>query len=81
MKLWTEPLASERDDLFRDQAQSFLSAAIGQEPPLCTFDDGMRALAVNLAALRSGERRTVEAIQLGDVGIGQEKPAVKPPST
>src|SRR5437762_548697 len=59
---WTEPLASERDDLFREQAQSFLSAAIGQEPPLCSLDDGIRALKVNLAALRSGQRRTVEAI-------------------
>jgi len=59
---WTEPLAAERDDLFREQAQSFLSAAVGQEPPLCTLGDGIRALKVNLAALRSGERRTMEAI-------------------
>jgi predicted dehydrogenase len=60
---WTEPLIVERDDLFRAQAQSFLSAAVGQAPPLCTLDDGVRALEVNLAALRSGERRTVEWIR------------------
>jgi predicted dehydrogenase len=59
---WTEPLASERDDLFREQAQHFLSAAIGQEQPLCGLKDGIRALKVNLAALQSGERRMVEAI-------------------
>jgi predicted dehydrogenase len=59
---WTEPLAAERDDLFREQAQSFLSAAIGQQPPVCSLDDGIRTLKVNLAALRSGQRRTVEAI-------------------
>ncbi len=59
---WTEPLAAERDDLFREQAQGFLSAAIGQQPPLCGLDDGIRALKVNLAALRSGQRRTVETI-------------------
>jgi predicted dehydrogenase len=59
---WTEPLASERDDLFREQAQSFLSAAIGQEPPLCGLDDGIRALKVNLAALRSGETRVAVTI-------------------
>ena len=78
---WTEPLVAERDDLFRAQAQNFLSAAVGQEPPLCTIDDGVRALAVNLAALRSGEKRTVENVYAGGVGIGHEKPAVKPPST
>jgi predicted dehydrogenase len=59
---WTEPLVTERDDLFRAQAQSFLSAAVGQEPPLCTLEDGVRAVAVNLAALRSGETGSVEAV-------------------
>lgn len=59
---WTEPLASERDDLFREQAQRFLAAAIGQEPPLCGLEDGVRALKVNIAALRSGQRRAVEMI-------------------
>jgi predicted dehydrogenase len=54
---WTEPLVSERDDLFRAQAQKFLAVAIGQEPPLCTLDDGVRALRVNLAALQSAEQR------------------------
>ena len=60
---WTEPLLAERDDLFRAQAQNFLSAAVGQEPPLCTFEDGLRALAVNLAAIKSGERRSLETIE------------------
>jgi predicted dehydrogenase len=59
---WTEPLVSERDDLFRAQAQSFLTAAMGQQPPLCTLDDGARALAVNLAALRSGELRAAQQV-------------------
>jgi predicted dehydrogenase len=59
---WTEPLVEERDDLFREQAQSFLSAAIGQETPLCSFEEGVRALKVNLAALLSGESRTVVPI-------------------
>lgn len=54
---WTEPLVSERDDLFRAQAQSFLAAATGQMPPLCSLDEAALALAVNLAALESAERR------------------------
>jgi predicted dehydrogenase len=61
---WTEPLVAERDDLFRAQAQNFLSAAVDQEPPLATLDDGIRALAVGLAALRSGEQRTIETLAI-----------------
>ena len=57
--IWTEPLVTERDDLFRAQAQSFLAASVGQQPPLCTLDDAERALRVNLAALDSGARRAV----------------------
>lgn len=51
---WTEPLVTERDDLFRAQAQSFLAAMRGEQPPLCTIEDGIQALQVNLAALKSG---------------------------
>jgi hypothetical protein len=61
---WTEPLVAERDDLFRAQAEAFLAAAVGQTPPLCTLDDGLRALAVNLAALRSGALRSIEDVDI-----------------
>ncbi|MDX1944813.1 MAG: Gfo/Idh/MocA family oxidoreductase [Pirellulaceae bacterium] len=56
---WTEPLVTERDELFRAQARTFLAAAAGQAPVLCTLDDGLAALRVNLAALQSAERREV----------------------
>jgi predicted dehydrogenase len=59
---WTEPLVTERDDLFRAQAQNFISAVVKQDHCLCKLDDGVRALAVNLAALESGRNRTVEPI-------------------
>jgi predicted dehydrogenase len=61
---WTEPLVTERDDLFRAQAQNFISSIVKQEPPLCTLDDGLRAVAVNLAALRSGQNRFVEVVDV-----------------
>jgi predicted dehydrogenase len=60
---WTEPLVNERDDLFRAQARNFLATARGEAPPRCTLDDGIRALKVNLAALRSGRERTVQWIE------------------
>ena len=53
---WTEPLIEERDDLFRAQAESFLAAMVGQQPPLCTLDDGAQALETVLACLESAER-------------------------
>jgi len=59
---WSEPLVEERDDLFRAQARSFLAAAGGEQPPLCSLDDGLGALKVNLAALRSSRERSVQAI-------------------
>jgi predicted dehydrogenase len=62
---WSEPLASERDDLFRAQAQNFLIASVGQQQPLCTLDDGEQALRVNLAALESGARRMPVALADG----------------
>jgi hypothetical protein len=55
---WTEHLVADRDDLFRAQAESFLAAATGQHPPLCSLDDAARALRVNLAALESGASGT-----------------------
>lgn len=59
---WSEPLVKERDDLFRAQAQSFLDAAAGRAPPLCTLEGGLAALRVNLAALASSERRVAVTI-------------------
>jgi predicted dehydrogenase len=61
---WTEPLISERDDLFRAQAQGFLSATVGSEPPLCSLDEGIGALRTTLAALQStneSRRITIES--------------------
>lgn len=59
---WTEPLVAERDDLFRAQAENFVAAAVGQSPPLCTLEDGLLALKVNLAALRSGETQSLQRL-------------------
>jgi predicted dehydrogenase len=57
---WNDAPIRERDDLFRWQAESFLAAAAGRQPPLCSLDDGVRALRVNLAALASAESRRPE---------------------
>jgi predicted dehydrogenase len=45
--------ALERDDLFIAQANAFLDAVEGRRPVLCTVDEGLQTLRVNLAALAS----------------------------
>ncbi len=48
-----EPLA--RDSPFIAQANHFLDAIAGQTPPLCSLEEGLQTLRVNLAALASAE--------------------------
>jgi predicted dehydrogenase len=45
----------ERDKLFTLQAESFLDAIEGVHPPLCTLDEGIQTLRVNLNILKSIE--------------------------
>jgi len=61
---WTEHItpALERDDLFIAQANAFLDGMEGRPSPLCTLEEAVQTLKVNLAALESastGERITI----------------------
>jgi predicted dehydrogenase len=56
----SQPL--QRDDLFTRQATLFLDAVEGQQPPVCALPDGLQTLRVNLAALKSVETGTWQAI-------------------
>jgi predicted dehydrogenase len=51
---WGQPV--ERDELFIRQATSFLDLVAGEAPPLCSLEEGIQTLKVNLAALDSAER-------------------------
>ena len=61
---WTderiEPL--ERDTLFVVQAHAFLDALEGKAPLLCSLDEGLQTLRVNLAALASAENKAWQNI-------------------
>lgn len=50
---WSEPLIAERDDLFRAQARELLGILAGRADRLCSLDDALHVLRVNLAALES----------------------------
>jgi predicted dehydrogenase len=54
---WQEGLLQplERDELFTRQANLFLDAVEGKQPPTCSLEDGLQTLRVNLAALKSVE--------------------------
>ena len=43
----------ERDAMFIAQANQFLDVAAGQAEPLCSLEEGLQTLKVNLAALKS----------------------------
>jgi predicted dehydrogenase len=45
----------ERDDFFVAQLRTFFEAIEKQEPPLCSLEEGMQTLRVNLAILKSLE--------------------------
>jgi predicted dehydrogenase len=46
------PAGFERNDLFVEQLRHFLDVARGRAAPLCTLQDGIRALELALAAKR-----------------------------
>jgi len=55
----------QRDDLFIRQANSFLDVLDGKAEPLCSLDDAVWTLRVNLAALQSvRQRRWVEVSEI-----------------
>lgn len=57
--VWTEPLVSERDELFRRQARHMVDACLGKAEVLCTLEEAVHTLKVNLAALESKGERVV----------------------
>jgi predicted dehydrogenase len=56
---WSEPLAAERDDLFRAQARELLGIRAGEPDELCSLNDALHVLRVNLAALASQGREPI----------------------
>jgi predicted dehydrogenase len=52
----------ERDTIFLAQANQFLDVVEGTAEPLCTLDEGLQTLKVNLAALASADSGTWQAI-------------------
>jgi predicted dehydrogenase len=55
-----EPL--ERDALFVTQAHAFLDAVEGKHAPLCTLDEGLQTLRVNLAILSAADSRAWQTV-------------------
>lgn len=61
---WEETLHElpDRDAWYVRNANFFLDALEGTSPPLCTLDEGLQTLRVNLAALRAVESGTWQTI-------------------
>lgn len=54
--------AFPRDAMFINQANAFLDYLEDRAPPLCTFEEGLQTLRVNLAALASADQRNWQTI-------------------
>lgn len=55
----------ERDDLYVFQAHNFLDAVEGKAKVLCTLEEGLQTLKVNLAGLASAEAHNWQTIECG----------------
>jgi predicted dehydrogenase len=58
-KIWEEitpPDGFERNTMFLDEMQHFLSVVRGEASPLCTLEDGKRALQLAMDAHRSSKQ-------------------------
>jgi len=51
------PPGFSRNDMFLDELRHFLACLDGKEAPACPLEDGVQALRVSLAALRSAHER------------------------
>jgi predicted dehydrogenase len=52
----------ERDTFFVNQANAFLDVLEDRAPPLCTLEEGLQTLRVNLAALASADQKKWQTI-------------------
>ena len=59
------PRGFERNHLFVEQMHHFLRVVQGAELPRCTLQDGQQALAVALAALKSGRSGALTPVEIG----------------
>jgi predicted dehydrogenase len=66
---WTDEAVGplERDALFTRQAGAFLDAIEGGHPPLCTMEEAVQTLRVNLGILEAAERHVWQAIKENEV--------------
>jgi predicted dehydrogenase len=52
-EIFQPPVGFKRNDMFLDEMRHFLSVTRGEVVPICTLDDGRKALEIALAAHRS----------------------------
>ncbi len=60
--IFSPPASFERNTMFLNEMRHFLNCLYGKEKPLCTMDDGKRAMEIALAAKESFSRKKEIAI-------------------
>ena len=52
--------------MFLEEMRHFIQVVRGESEPLCTLEDGLHALRLALAALRSGREMTIQKVRASD---------------
>jgi predicted dehydrogenase len=58
------PSGFDRNQMFLDEMSHFLRVMAGDEPPICSLQDGIQALEISLAALQSASKGSRIALPL-----------------
>jgi predicted dehydrogenase len=61
-QLYPAPTGFERNTLFLDEMRNFRDVVVGQAEPACSLGEGIYALQLALAVLRSGQQAAVQKV-------------------
>jgi len=66
----TAPIGFERNRLFLDEMRHFLQVVAGEESPICSLEDGIKALQIALAVKKSSNEGCRSSLSVSEEEVG-----------